>query len=86
MQTYKKQKNRYQLCLFLFLFSNDLDVKNNTEIIENHSEVSGCANSCKKFTFIKTHLCPRCPRYEKSVGLLPPSCTLVPASLYATYI
>ena len=27
METYKKQKNRYQLCLFLFI--NNVDLKNN---------------------------------------------------------
>jgi len=49
MQTYRKQKNRYQLCLFVF--SNDTDLENNTvpEILENHSEVSVCAKSCNKF-------------------------------------
>jgi len=30
MGTCKKQKNRYQICLFLF--SNDVDLKNNTRI------------------------------------------------------
>jgi len=53
------KKNLYQLCLFLF--SNDVDLKNNTEIIENHSEDSGFASSCNKFTFIKGRLFPRCP-------------------------
>jgi len=42
-----KNKNRYQLCLFLF--SKMLISKLITEIIENHSEVSGCTNSCNKF-------------------------------------
>jgi len=27
METYKKQKNRYQLCLFVFI--NNVDLKNN---------------------------------------------------------
>jgi len=39
MQTYIKQKNRYRLRLFMF--SNDIEKKNNTEIIENHSEFLG---------------------------------------------
>jgi len=43
IQIYTKQKNRYQLSLFLF--SNDVDLKYNTGIIENHSEVSECAKS-----------------------------------------
>jgi len=48
MESYKKQKNRYQLCLLLFI--NCVDLKNNiTEIIENHSEFSGCPKSCNKF-------------------------------------
>ena len=42
METYKI--NCYQLCLFLFI--TNVDLKNNTE---NHSELSGCANSCNKF-------------------------------------
>jgi len=29
METYKKQKNRYQLCLFVF--SNNVDLKNNNK-------------------------------------------------------
>jgi len=32
METYKKQKNRYQLCLFLF--NNNVDLKNNNRNIE----------------------------------------------------
>jgi len=35
METYKKQKNRYQSCLFLF--NNNVDLKNNNRNIENHS-------------------------------------------------
>jgi len=45
MEAYKK--NRYQLCSFLFI--NNVDLKNNTELIENHSEPSGCRNYCNKF-------------------------------------
>jgi len=44
--TYKKQENRYQLCLFLFI--NNVDLKNNNKIMENHSEFSGCPKSCNK--------------------------------------
>jgi len=29
METYKKQKKRYQLCLFLFI--NNVDIKNNNK-------------------------------------------------------
>jgi len=43
METYKKQKKRYQLCLFLF--SNDVDLKNNWKVIENPSQFSGCAKA-----------------------------------------
>jgi len=46
METYENQ-NRYQLCLFLF--SNNVDLENNNKSIENHSESSGCTNSCNKF-------------------------------------
>jgi len=31
METYKKQKNRYQLCLFLFI--NNVDLKSNFKIL-----------------------------------------------------
>jgi len=41
-----EKKNRYKLCLFLF--RNIVDLKVTTEIIENHSEFSGCTNSCNK--------------------------------------
>jgi len=47
METFTKQKNRYQLRLFLFI--NNVDHKNHNIIIENHSEFSGCPNSCNKF-------------------------------------
>ena len=47
METYKKQKNRYQLRLFLFI--NNVDPKDHNRIIENHSEFSGCPNSCSEF-------------------------------------
>jgi len=33
----------------LFLFINNVDLKNNNQITENHSEFSGCPNSCNKF-------------------------------------
>jgi len=39
METFKKQKNRCQLNLFLFI--NSVDLKNNNRIIENHSEYLG---------------------------------------------
>jgi len=47
METYKKQKKRYQLRLFLFI--NNVDPKDHNRIIENHSEFSGCPNSCSEF-------------------------------------
>jgi len=47
MEAIKKQKSPYQLCLLLF--RHNVDLKNITEIIENRSEFSGCANSCNKF-------------------------------------
>ena len=47
METYKKQKNRYQSRLLLFI--NNVDHKNHNRIIENQSEFSGCPNSCNKF-------------------------------------
>jgi len=47
METYKKQKNRYQLRLFLFI--NNADHKNHNRIIENRSGFSGCPNSCNEF-------------------------------------
>jgi len=40
METCKKQKNRYKLCWFLLII---------TEVIENHSGLSGCPNRCNKF-------------------------------------
>jgi len=47
METYKKQRNCYQLRLFLFI--NNVDLKNNNKnYIESHSELSGCVNSCNK--------------------------------------
>jgi len=39
METYKIQKNRYQLRLFLFI--NNVDQKDHNKIVENHSEFSG---------------------------------------------
>ena len=51
METYKKQKNRYQLCLFLF--GNKVDIKNIAEIIKNPSKFCGCANSCNRFVSIR---------------------------------
>jgi len=48
MEAYKR-KNRYQytyFCLATMLASTST-----TEIVENHSESSGCANSCNKFCF-----------------------------------
>jgi len=33
----------------LFLFINNADPKTITEIIETHSEFSGCPNCCNKF-------------------------------------
>ena len=44
METYKKQKNRYQLRLFLFI--NNVDHQNHNRIIENLSEVFGYPNRC----------------------------------------
>jgi len=38
MKTYKKQKNRYQVCLFLLI--NNLDIKLNNSNCRNHSEFS----------------------------------------------
>jgi len=46
METYKNQKTRFQL--YSFLFSSNVDLKNNNKIIEKHSKFSGCANSCNK--------------------------------------
>jgi len=48
----KNKQNRNQL--YLFLFSNDVDSKIIPEMIENHSVVSGCANSCNKFVSIRS--------------------------------
>jgi len=42
------------LPVFLFLFSNKIDLKIITEMIENHSEFSYCANSCNKFFSIRS--------------------------------
>ena len=46
METYKKQKNRYQLRLFLLINNGNLKIL--PEIMENHSEFSGCVNNCNK--------------------------------------
>jgi len=47
IKTYEKQKNRCELCLFLS--RNNVDLKNNNIIIENHSQVSGWGYRCNKF-------------------------------------
>ena len=49
METYKKQKSRCQVCLFLFI--NNVDLKNNNRNYKKHSGFSGCANSCNKIVF-----------------------------------
>jgi len=52
MQTYKKQKNftNYaRFCLATMLASKVIP-----EIVENHSEISGCANICNKFVSIQS--------------------------------
>jgi len=46
-KTDKKQANRYQY--FCFCSAKILTSKTITEMIENHSEFSCCANSCNKF-------------------------------------
>jgi len=45
METYKKIVTNY----VYFCLSTMLTSKIITEIIENHSELSGCPNSCNKF-------------------------------------
>jgi len=44
---FKNKKKRYKLCLFLL--STMLTSKIITKMLENHSEFSGCPNSCNKF-------------------------------------
>ena len=44
METTKKQKNRYQIGLLLFI--NNVDRKNNNRNYRTHSEFSGCPKSC----------------------------------------
>jgi len=40
--------------MFLFLFSNNIDLKMITKMIENHSEFPYCANSCNKFVSFRS--------------------------------
>jgi len=47
METFQKQKKNVTNCLFLLSIM--LTSKIITKITENHSEVSGCPNSCNKF-------------------------------------
>jgi len=47
METYKKQKNRYQSPLFLLI--NNVDLKNDNRNFRKPLEFHGCVNSCNKF-------------------------------------
>jgi len=47
-----EKENRYQLCLFLF--SNDVDPKNNTRNYRKPSEVPGCANNCNTYVSVRS--------------------------------
>jgi len=52
IETYKKQKNRYQLCLFCP--ATMLTSKIIAKIMENPSEFSGCAKTRNKFVSSRT--------------------------------
>jgi len=81
METYKKQTNVTKYACFCS--ATMLTSKIVTQITENHSESSGCTNSCNKFvssrfvnnemtrdTVRKRYQWPRCPAYERAGGML----------------
>ena len=85
METYTKQKNHYQLSLFLF--SSNVDPKNNNKHSRKTFCISVWANSCNKLfksifinreitcdTVIKRHLRSPLPPFWEIRGSLPPSC------------
>jgi len=85
METFQKQKNRYQVCLFLFI--NHVDLKNNNRNYRKLFWIIWGPNSCNIYfksilmnheitydTVVKRHLRTRCTPIERAEEeMLPPS-------------
>jgi len=94
METYKKTKNIVTSCAS-FCSVTILTSKIITEMIENHSELSGWANNCNRFvsrktliyheisydTVTKRHLRSRFATFVRAGAAMPLSCPSFPASL-----